>query len=152
MPRWIELEGCRNVRDLGGYPTIGGRQVRYGRLYRSGSLSAMSPAAVSVARAALGLRTVIDLRHPDEIARAGRAPLVDHDCVGENPRRARGGVPRVELDRNHVTRSEPRGTHRVPVVLVWGERVTCVMRSRGDEDETAIRARPAVARPRGGRR
>ncbi len=36
--RMIALEGGRNFRDVGGYRTADGQQVRWGRLYRAGSL------------------------------------------------------------------------------------------------------------------
>jgi len=36
MPRFIQLEGVKNCRDLGGYPTADGRIVRPRRLFRSG--------------------------------------------------------------------------------------------------------------------
>jgi protein-tyrosine phosphatase len=38
------LEGGRNFRDLGGYPTEDGRVVRWGQLYRSGAMSALTEA------------------------------------------------------------------------------------------------------------
>jgi protein-tyrosine phosphatase len=34
--RRVVLEGSRNFRDIGGYIGDGGRQVRWGRLFRSG--------------------------------------------------------------------------------------------------------------------
>ena len=37
--RWLALEGSRNFRDLGGYETADGRAVRWGRMFRSGSLA-----------------------------------------------------------------------------------------------------------------
>ncbi len=36
--RMIEVEGARNVRDLGGWKSIYGATVRYGRLFRSANL------------------------------------------------------------------------------------------------------------------
>jgi protein-tyrosine phosphatase len=59
------LEGARNFRDLGGYPTDDGRHVRWGLLYRSGSLAGLTPA--SHARlAAMEVRGVCDLRSTSE--------------------------------------------------------------------------------------
>lgn len=61
-----------NFRDLGGYPAAGGRSVRWGLLYRSDSLGKLgSPEDLDRLRA-LGVRTVIDLRYPWEIAAKGR--------------------------------------------------------------------------------
>lgn len=59
--RLIPLEGSRNFRDLGGYAGAGGRRVRHGRLFRSGTLAYLTPAGQR-GLAALGVRTVCDLR------------------------------------------------------------------------------------------
>ncbi|MDR2393056.1 MAG: tyrosine-protein phosphatase [Treponema sp.] len=40
--RLLPLEGVYNLRDLGGYPTQGGRRLRWGRLYRAGNLHDLS--------------------------------------------------------------------------------------------------------------
>ena len=40
--RFIILEGGRNFRDVGGYRTEGGRTVKWGKLYRSGSLGGLT--------------------------------------------------------------------------------------------------------------
>ena len=42
--RVLPLEGTRNFRDLGGYRTLDGKQVRWGKLYRSGMLSRLTDA------------------------------------------------------------------------------------------------------------
>lgn len=69
LPRRIVLEGCSNLRDLGGYRTADGRRVRHGLVFRSASLAALTEAD-GVACAALGLRTICDLRGVEESARA----------------------------------------------------------------------------------
>jgi len=62
-----------NFRDLGGLPGADGRTVHYGRLYRSDSLHRLTETeGEQLAR--LGVRTVLDLRRPSEIARDGRIP------------------------------------------------------------------------------
>jgi protein-tyrosine phosphatase len=62
-----------NFRDLGGHRTSGGQTVHFGRLYRSDSLHRLSTQD-GERLAALGVRTVLDLRRPGEIAHAGRVP------------------------------------------------------------------------------
>jgi protein-tyrosine phosphatase len=42
--RRLPLEGARNFRDAGGYPTREGRRVRWGRIYRSDHLAGLSDA------------------------------------------------------------------------------------------------------------
>ncbi len=62
-----------NFRDLGGLPGADGRIVHHGRLYRSDSLHRLTEAE-GEHLAALGIRTVLDLRRPAEIERDGRIP------------------------------------------------------------------------------
>ncbi|MFF5970853.1 tyrosine-protein phosphatase [Streptomyces sp. NPDC012769] len=57
-----ELTGVRNFRDLGGLPTVDGRTVRPGRLFRSGHL-AHATAEDAAFLAGLGLHTVFDFRN-----------------------------------------------------------------------------------------
>ena len=67
--RAIPVEGAYNVRDLGGYDTADGRQVRWRTLFRAADIHALTPAA----RATLidaGVRTVIDLRGSQELTEA----------------------------------------------------------------------------------
>jgi protein tyrosine/serine phosphatase len=65
-----------NFRDLGGLQTTDGRTVHYGRLYRSDSLHRLTEDETEKL-AALGVRTVLDLRRPHEISRDGRIPERD---------------------------------------------------------------------------
>jgi protein-tyrosine phosphatase len=65
--RVLPLEGSCNFRDCGGYETIDGTRVRWGRLYRSGLMSRLSPAAAAQLQS-LGVRAVCDLRRTAERA------------------------------------------------------------------------------------
>jgi protein-tyrosine phosphatase len=71
--RHISFDACFNFRDLGGYRTGEGRFVRWQRLYRSDALHRLSEQDVETF-AAMGLRTVIDLRSKTEVDDHGRAP------------------------------------------------------------------------------
>ncbi|MGW1427911.1 tyrosine-protein phosphatase [Streptomyces sp. NPDC002431] len=57
-----ELAGVRNFRDVGGLPTVDGRRVRYGRLFRSGHL-AHATTEDAAFLGGLGLHTVFDFRN-----------------------------------------------------------------------------------------
>ncbi|MFF8293408.1 tyrosine-protein phosphatase [Streptomyces sp. NPDC016309] len=57
-----ELTGVRNFRDVGGLPTVDGRRVRHGRLYRSGHL-AHATGEDAAFLAGLGLHTIFDFRN-----------------------------------------------------------------------------------------
>ncbi|MFC8645677.1 tyrosine-protein phosphatase [[Kitasatospora] papulosa] len=61
-PKDVDLTGVRNFRDVGGLPTVDGRTVRYGRLYRSGHL-AHATATDAAFLAGLGLHTIFDFRN-----------------------------------------------------------------------------------------
>ena len=61
------LIASANLRDLGGLATSDGQQVRAGRLFRSGHLSGLDRAEAAILDR-LGLRTIIDLRRPSEVA------------------------------------------------------------------------------------
>lgn len=69
--RHVGLETCFNFRDLGGYETVDGQQVRWQAVYRSDSLHRLRGADLESAKE-LGLRTVIDLRATAELDRHGR--------------------------------------------------------------------------------
>ncbi|GIF95437.1 tyrosine-protein phosphatase [Catellatospora citrea] len=62
-----------NFRDVGGLATTDGGEVRRGVLFRSDTLTALGEADRE-RFAQLGVHTVIDLRHPVELERHGRAP------------------------------------------------------------------------------
>lgn len=63
--RLLPLQGGRNFRDLGGYQTGDGRSVRWGRLYRSGSMAALTVADCELL-SGFGIRLVCDLRTTSE--------------------------------------------------------------------------------------
>ncbi|MER7734188.1 tyrosine-protein phosphatase [Streptomyces erythrochromogenes] len=64
--RQITLHGAVNVRDLGGYRTWTGGQVRQGLVYRSDALGKLTDADVTTV-SGLGLTKVIDFRIPMEV-------------------------------------------------------------------------------------
>ena len=64
--RRLEWEALLNARDLGGLPTAGGRETRWGAVVRSDSLSSLTPAGRDAA-VAYGIRTIVDLRLPFEL-------------------------------------------------------------------------------------
>ncbi|GGW10226.1 protein-tyrosine-phosphatase [Streptomyces libani subsp. rufus] len=57
-----ELAGVRNFRDVGGLPTVDGRRVRHGVLFRSGHLAHATQEDAAFL-ASLGLHTVFDFRN-----------------------------------------------------------------------------------------
>ncbi|MEV6945402.1 tyrosine-protein phosphatase [Streptomyces sp. NPDC051172] len=57
-----ELAGVRNFRDVGGLPTVDGRRVRHGVLFRSGHLAHATEEDAEFL-SSLGLHTIFDFRN-----------------------------------------------------------------------------------------
>jgi protein tyrosine/serine phosphatase len=74
--RNLAFSSTYNFRDVGGYPGLDGRTVRWRRLFRSDALHGVGDVDRE-AFAALGVRTVVDLRRPFEIDQHGRVPHFD---------------------------------------------------------------------------
>lgn len=63
--RLLPLEGGRNFRDLGGYETANGQHVKWGRLFRSGTMTRLTDEDYDYL-ASIGISTVLDLRTSQE--------------------------------------------------------------------------------------
>jgi len=75
MERRIDLPGCANFRDLGGYPTREGMRVRWRRLFRSDALHGLTPEGVDRIVNEFGIGVIVDLRSTGEVGVDGRGPL-----------------------------------------------------------------------------
>ena len=64
-PRTLPFVAATNFRDIGGYPTASGSRTRWGHIFRSDGLHALTPADLE-AYAHLGVRLVLDLRGATE--------------------------------------------------------------------------------------
>jgi protein-tyrosine phosphatase len=80
--RVLPLEAGSNFRDIGGYPAAGGKQVRWGLIYRSGGQPLLTEAdRAQIAR--LGLSNLVDLRSAEERRLAPtRIENVRYNAVG----------------------------------------------------------------------
>ena len=63
--RRLPLEGSLNFRDFGGYETVDGRTIRWGRLYRSDDLSTLTVADRDYLES-IGIKLVCDFRSDNE--------------------------------------------------------------------------------------
>jgi protein-tyrosine phosphatase len=63
--RLLPLQGGRNFRDLGGYRTSDGRRVKWGQVFRSGTMAQLTDADYQLL-STLGIRVVCDFRATDE--------------------------------------------------------------------------------------
>jgi protein-tyrosine phosphatase len=72
-PRNLTFSSAYNFRDVGGYAGLDGRTVRWRRLFRADSLHRLKGEDWETF-AALGVRSVIDLRRSFEVEEHGRVP------------------------------------------------------------------------------
>jgi protein-tyrosine phosphatase len=63
--RLLPLEGGRNFRDLGGYTTTDGRMVKWGKVFRSGTMTNLTDRDYEFL-STLGIRVVCDFRANEE--------------------------------------------------------------------------------------
>jgi hypothetical protein len=123
MRTLLSWDGCRNVRDLGGYPLPGGGLTRAGAIVRADSVRQLSDVGWQ-ALVDYGIRTVVDLRLPSELdgeppeglpVEFVHAPLVEEldeqgtaeiraigDAHGEDFVSATRDVYLEMLERNHA--------------------------------------------------
>jgi protein-tyrosine phosphatase len=78
--RHLAWERCYNTRDLGGLPTVDGRETRWRAVIRSDYLNRLTETGQQ-ALLDYGVKTVIDLRAPQEVAREPAITILD----GEQP-------------------------------------------------------------------
>lgn len=101
LASWVELEGCFNFRDLGGYQTTDGRSMRTGRIFRADGLQRLTTADLDRLEHEIGLGLVIDLRSSDEVREDGRGAIEERIRIDHMPlfpeARERGESRRSEV-------------------------------------------------------
>jgi len=78
--RRLPWDACYNAREVGGYPTADGGALAWQRLVRTDNLSRLTPDG-QAALVEYGVRTIIDLRDPSELAMEPHAFLTPSDQV-----------------------------------------------------------------------
>ncbi len=112
-PRWIELAGADNVRDLAGLPTTDGRIVQPGRLIRSDSLQGLTDDDVRLLVDELNVRAVADLRTGIEVSHEGPGPMTREPAVE---------VRNLSLFLESGATTDAAAADDAPVVLPWQTR------------------------------
>ena len=97
--RLIRFEAGSNFRDLGGYRSGDGGEVRWGMVYRAGRLDRLTASDLGDL-AALGIRTVFDLRREDEREQAPDPVPSVHLCLMSKVQ-AKSPLPHAELLVEH---------------------------------------------------
>ncbi len=85
LASWVELEGCFNFRDLGGYETADGRRLRKGRVFRSDGLQALTESDLDHLTGEIGLGAVIDLRSQEEVDEDGTGGIAERATIHPVP-------------------------------------------------------------------
>jgi protein-tyrosine phosphatase len=135
VERRIEVEGCHNFRDLGGYPAADGRVLRWRTLFRSDGLHELTDAGVSTVRDELRIGDIIDLRSSAELALDGRGPLADEPMRFHH-------LPLFDGDateqRDDVARPETLGQLYVGMIEFAAAPITAVIETLATGDAPAV--------------
>ncbi len=67
LNREVKLQGAINFRDIGGYKTKEGKQVKWGKIYRSAEINRLTTSDLEKL-ASLKIHYVLDFRGPAEVA------------------------------------------------------------------------------------
>ena len=98
MQRRIELQGCLNFRDLGGYPARDGRRIRWRRLFRSDGLHHLTPADITHLCQDLDLGHVVDLRSSVEVEMDGVGLLEEREVRRHHLPLFDGDLPERQME------------------------------------------------------
>jgi protein-tyrosine phosphatase len=96
--RGVEIAGVENFRDLGGYQTEDGRQVKWGRFFRGGPISGLGQKEKAAINK-LGLKKVFDYRTQKNTSAYPTIAFPGRKTCGSRPCR-----------RRSVLRNLPTGT------------------------------------------
>ena len=77
-PRAERLKYIENFRDLGGYETKNGKQIRWGKIFRSGEFNSLTANSINRIKN-MGIKTLIDFRDSEDIIKT--SPELGFDNV-----------------------------------------------------------------------
>ncbi|MBR5279543.1 MAG: tyrosine-protein phosphatase [Clostridia bacterium] len=79
LPRYLKIDGVRNIRDLGGYVTASGKRIKQGLIYRSANFDSITSQGKTQLIDQIGLKTDLDLRgQSGDVATAPLGDRVQH--------------------------------------------------------------------------
>ena len=110
--RLLHLAGAFNVRDIGGYQTADGQKVRWGQVYRAGTLSNLTDEGLAQL-SQLGVQNICDLRTTHE-AETQPARLPDAIRYNHIPLHQQGE------GRGRILFTVTTRPHRISDLIVYG--------------------------------
>lgn len=135
VERSIDLDGCVNFRDLGGYPAADGRTLRWRLIFRSDALHALTDADIACVRDDLRLSDIVDLRSTYELSNEGRGRLQQEPIAfHHNP--LFDGDPSA-ADRRHVA-DMSLGDRYLGMMRMGHEKITNVVRLLANAKQGAV--------------
>jgi protein-tyrosine phosphatase len=115
--RLLPLEGGRNFRDLGGYRTADGHQVKWGYVYRSGTMANLSDADYELL-GSQGIRVICDFRTNEE---REREPTRWQAIASELDYRTRDYAAGSNLREAFSKGTPDPGSMREAMIRLYGE-------------------------------
>jgi protein-tyrosine phosphatase len=142
----LEVEGCRNFRDAGGWVDGDGRQMRTGVLYRADDpirLTARGRAAVD----ALALAAVVDVRQHAQhvrspgfvdVSRTFHRPLVDRVINLDDPPRLEQASDLADVYEDMIERSREQLADVLDIIATHLEAGAVLVHCAYGKDRTGI--------------
>lgn len=143
--RHLPLEGVYNLRDVGGYTTQDGGMIRWRTFLRADALHKLTPAAQQ-ALIDYGVRTVIDLRHDEELATApnvfaNSAQVAYHNLplfAGASPNGNRTMPPDLEAIYRHILDERQEAVKAVFDAMTATEAFPVLIHCTAGKDRTGV--------------
>ena len=142
----LDVEGCFNVRDAGGWATAEGGWMRTGGLYRADDPIRITKAGRRAIEA-LHLEAVVDLRQTAQVDRSPgfadpaityRVPIVDYIIDTDNPPRLEEPEDIEVLYQDMVQRGRPQLVRAVKAVASHIEDGPVLVHCAAGKDRTGI--------------
>jgi protein tyrosine/serine phosphatase len=144
MSRWVELVGVDNIRDLGGLPVTGNRTTRPGLVFRSSTPQQLTAEDLAFLLSDKRLRTVIDLRHPQEARQEAYGLLADADVF-------RVSLPfATPLGAVPAARRDALTDHYLGMLAGSGDEIVSAARIIGDDRQHSVLFHCAAGKDRTG--
>ncbi len=146
VARHVDVEGCFNVRDAGGWPTADGHWMRTGVLYRADEPVRITPTGRRAIEA-LKLEAVVDLRTPAQVERSPgfadpaityHVPMVDYIIDAGNPPRLEDAADIESLYQDMVQRGGQQLVRTVKAVAGHVEDGPVLVHCSAGKDRTGI--------------